>query len=159
MSLVKKSDNSGFSLLELLTVIILLGILGVVALGRFGQTDAFAARGFYYDTLAAVRFAQKLAVSSGCDVRVILTAGSYELRQSSSCTADDFVNPVQNPADRGRNYLNTDMPAGFSLSPGTITFNAEGFSENATADFTLSGGSLSYSFRVYQSTGLVEDRS
>ena len=156
MSLAKKSDNSGFSLVELLTVIILLGILGVVALGRFAQTDAFAARGFFDDTVAAVRFAQKLAVSSGCDVRVILTAGGYELRQSSGCTADDFTSPVSNPADRGRNYLNTDMPDGFSLTAGTITFDARGIREGASSDFSLSDGGTTYRFRVHASTGLVE---
>ncbi len=157
MSLVKKTDNSGFSLVELLTVIILLSILGVVALGRFGQTDAFEARGFFDDTVTAVRFAQKLAVSTGCDVRVILTAGGYELRQSSACTADDFVSPVANPADRGRNYQNSDMPAGFSLTAGTITFNARGVREGGGSPvFTFSDGSTSYSFQVYATTGLVE---
>lgn len=159
MSLVKKPDNSGFSLVELLTVIILLSILGVVVLGRLAQPDTFAARGFFDDTVAAVRFAQKLAVSSGCDVRVILSAGGYELRQSSGCTADDFVSPVQNPADRGRNYRNSDMPDGFSLTAGTITFDARGVREGGTSDFTLTDGSTSYSFRVHGSTGLVEDRS
>ncbi len=45
MSLVKKYHSAGFSLIELITVIILLGILGVVALGRFSGGDVFAARG------------------------------------------------------------------------------------------------------------------
>ena len=96
VSLVKSYRNSGFSLVELVTVILLLSILGVFALGRFGDQNIFAARGFFDDTVAAVRFAQKLAISSGCDVQVVTTASSYELRQSSSCTADDFVNLVPN---------------------------------------------------------------
>ena len=156
MSLVKKKHNSGFSLVELLTVIILLSIVAVVVLGRLAQSDGFAARGFFDDTVAAVRFAQKLAVSSGCDVRVILTAGGYELRQSSGCTADDFTSSVSNPADRGRNYLNTDIPAGFTLTAGTITFDARGRREGATSDFTLTDGTTTYRFRVHASTGLVE---
>jgi len=156
MSVVKNYHNSGFSLIELITVIILLGILGVVALGRFSGGDVFAARGFFDDTLTAVRFAQKLAISTGCDVRVITTAGSYQLRQSSTCTADDFVNTVANPANRGNDYQNTNIPSGYTLTAGIITFDARGQREGATSDFSLSDGTTTYSFRVHASTGLVE---
>lgn len=157
MILVKKSQNSGFSLIELLTVVILLGILAVVALGRLGNPDALVARGFFDDTVAAVRFAQKLAVSSGCDVRVVTTASGYALRQSSTCTADDFTSPVANPADRGSNYANNSIPAGFGLTAGTITFNSRGEREaGGPPVFVLTDGGTSYSFRVHAVTGLVE---
>jgi MSHA pilin protein MshC len=156
MSVVKKYHSSGFSLIEVLTVMLLLGILGIVALGRFGDQDLIAARGFFDDTVSAVRFAQKLAISSGCDVRVITTASSYQLRQSSTCIADDFTNPVVNPANRSNNYQNVDIPAGFSLTAGSITFDARGQREGATSNFNISDGSTTYSFRVHASTGLVE---
>jgi MSHA pilin protein MshC len=156
MSVVKNYHNSGFSLIELITVIILLGILGVVALGRFSGGDAFAARGFFDDTLNAVRFAQKLAISSGCDVRVTTTASSYQFRQSSTCTANDFSDPVANPANRGNNYQNANIPSGYTLTAGNITFDARGEREGATSDFSLSDGTTTYSFRVHASTGLVE---
>ena len=156
MSLVKNYHNAGFSLIELLTVVLLLGILGIVALGRLTDQNQVAARGFFDDTVNAVRFAQKLALSTGCDVRVITTASSYQLRQSSTCTADDFSNPVTNPANRGNNYQNVDIPAGFSLTAGNITFDARGRREGATSDFNLSDGSTTYTFRVHASTGLVE---
>lgn len=149
--------NSGFSLIELLAVVILLGIIGVVALGRFGDDDAFAARGFFDDTVVAVRFAQKLAVSTGCDVRVVTTVAGYTLRQSTTCTADDFANPVANPANRANNYANNSMPSGFSLTAGTITFNSRGERETGgPAVFVLSDGSTTYSFRVHAGSGLVE---
>ncbi len=156
MIVVKNHHNSGFSLIEVVTVLILLGILGVVALGRFTGTDTFAARGFFDDTVGAVQFAQKLAISSGCDVRVITTATSYQLRQSSSCDADNFSASVDNPVNRGTPYQNVNAPSGFTLTTGSITFNARGEREGATSDFTFSGSTLSYSFRVHSSTGLVE---
>jgi len=156
MSVVKNYHNSGFSLIELITVVILLGILGVVALGRFSGGDAFAARGFFDDTRNAVRFAQKFAISSGCDVRVITTASSYQLRQSSTCIADDFTDPVANPANRGKNYQNANIPTGYTLTAGNITFDARGEREEGTSNFSLSDGATTYTFRVHASTGLVE---
>lgn len=156
MIVVKNARNSGFSLVELITVIVLMGILGIFALGRLGNQEGFAVRGFFDDTVTAVRFAQKLAISSGCDVRVITTANSYQLRQSTTCTADDFSNPVASPVNRSNIYQNVNIPPGFTLTAGSITFDARGQREGATSDFSLSDGSTTYSFRVYASTGLVE---
>jgi MSHA pilin protein MshC len=156
MIVVKNDNNAGFSLVELISVIVLLGVLGVVAFGRFTEQNLFVARGFFDDTVTAVRFAQKFAISSGCDVRVITTANSYQLRQSTTCTADNFSNPVANPANRSNNYQNLDIPAGFALTAGNITFDARGRREGATSDFSLSDGSTTYSFRVHAGTGLVE---
>ena len=56
MSLVKFSRTAGFSLIEMITVIVLLSIIGIVALGRIGDQDVFVARGFFDDTVTAVRF-------------------------------------------------------------------------------------------------------
>ena len=157
MIVVNKSHNSGFSLIELLAVLILLGILGVVALGRFAEDDVFAARGFFDDTVTAVRFAHKLAVSSGCDARVVTTATGYQVLQSSTCTAGDFVNPVANPANRSNAYQNNSIPDGYSLTAGTITFNARGERVGGgPAIFVVDNGTTSFSFRVYAGTGLVE---
>jgi MSHA pilin protein MshC len=156
MIVVKNYNNAGFSLVELISVIVLLGVLGIVAFGRFTGQNLFVARGFFDDTVTAVRFAQKFAISSGCDVRVITTANSYQLRQSTTCTADNFSNPVANPANRSNNYQNLDIPAGFALTAGNITFDARGRREGVTSDFSLSDGSTSYSFRVHAGTGLVE---
>ena len=156
MSVVNNRQKSGFSLVELLAVLVLLSILGVVAIGRIGDQSQAVARGFYDDTVAAVGFAQKFAVSSGCDVRVVTSVNSYALRQSSACTNNDFANPVPNPANRGTSYQSAGIPNGFTLTAGNITFNARGLREEATSDFVLSDGVTSYSFRVHGGSGLVE---
>ena len=139
--------------MELVIVILLLGILSVFALGKIFDQDQFAVKGFFDDTVNAVRFAQKLAISTGCDVRVLTTASSYALHQRSPCTAGGFTIPVKNPANRSNDYANSSLPAGFTLTAGTIVFKAWGVVESGT-NSTFSVGP--YSFIVYGQTGLVD---
>ncbi len=157
MTIVNKNQTSGFSIFELVIVIVLLSILSVYALSSFFDQDEIAARGFFDDTVNAVRFAQKLAISTGCDVRVSTVAAGYSLLQSSSCTANDFPNPVVNPANRGNNYQNLNVPSGFSLAPTTaITFNARGIPDSGSdVAFTITDGVTTYNFNVDGQTGLL----
>ncbi len=155
MSIDQNRVFAGFTLVELLTVIVLLGIMSVYALGRFTGPDQFAARGFFNDTVIAVQFAQKLAISTGCDVRVTTMATGYQLRQSSTCSANDFTLPVQNPANRGNDYENFNIPSGFTLSVKTIIFNARGTLDTGDDIITLTDGTTNLIFNVYAQTGLV----
>jgi len=138
----------------LIIVIVLLSILSVFALGGLFDQDEFAARGFFDDTVNAVRFAQKLAISTGCEVQVGISAAGYQLLQKGppDCATGAFI-AVKNPANRGNNYLN--LSSGFSLSPATtITFNALGI-PGSNSTITVSGAATSYSFTVNGQTGLV----
>jgi MSHA pilin protein MshC len=65
MTINQYKKSAGFSLIELITVIVLLGILSVFAVGRLMSPDQFEVKVFFNDTVNAVRFAQKLAVSTG----------------------------------------------------------------------------------------------
>ena len=140
--------------MELIIVILLLGILSVFALGRLFDQDQFAAKGFFDDTVNAVRFAQKLAISTGCDVRVLTTASSFALHQRPGCTGAGFTIPVRNPGNRNNNYQNLSLPSGFTLTAGTIIFNARGTVTSVPTFITFSVGG--FSFRVYGQTGLVD---
>ena len=157
MTIVNNYRSAGFSLFELIIVVVLLSILSVFSLSRLFDQEDFAARGFFDDTVNAVRFAQKLAISTGCDVRVSTVAAGYSLLQSSTCTANDFPNPVVNPANRGNNYQNLNLPSGFSFAPATsITFNARGIPDSGSdVAFTITDGVTIYSFNVDGQTGLV----
>jgi MSHA pilin protein MshC len=155
MTIVNKKCCAGFTLFELLIVIVLLSILSVFALSSLFDQDEFAARGFFDDTVNSVRFAQKLAISTGCEVRVATSVSGYQLLQSSTCTASDFANSVVNPANRGNNYQNLNIPNGFNLSPTTtVTFDALGI-PGSDETFTLTDGATSYSFNLSGQTGLV----
>lgn len=109
--------------MELITVMVLMSILGVAAFGRLGSVSSFDSRAYYNDVIGALQYAQKLAVSTGCQVQVTLDSVNdrYELHQrQSGCTSGAFTRPVMDPAARGNPYQ-ADAPDGVSISP-SLTF-------------------------------------
>lgn len=75
---------NGFTLVELIVVMVVVGILAVTVMPRFADQGGFAARGFYDGTLSILRYAQKSAVAQrrtvcvafGADSSVTLTIAS-----------------------------------------------------------------------------------
>lgn len=121
------SHSRGFTLIELVTVILVLGILSVVALPRFFDATTFTSRGFYDEMTSAVRYAQKLAVASGCDVRLNIAGGNYALHQRQLCDhASGFNRAVSQPAGSGS--FAGSSPSGVPLSStySNIIFDAQG---------------------------------
>ena len=68
------SGQGGFTLPELVIVIVLIGILAFVAGPRVVGGQAAATQGFYNELQSAVRYAQKLAVATQCEVQVNIDA-------------------------------------------------------------------------------------
>ena len=121
------SHSRGFTLVELVTVILALGILSVVALPRFFDATTFTSRGFYDEMTGAARYAQKLAVASGCDVRLNIAGGGYALNQRQFCDhASAFNRAVSQPAGSG-DFANS-VPSGTTLSSSSpnVIFDALG---------------------------------
>lgn len=122
------SHKRGFTLVELVVTLVLLGILSVVALPRFFDSTAFKSRGFYDEVAAAARYGQKLAVASGCDVQFTVAGGSYALSQRQDC--DDhgsaFNRDVLRPAGGGS--FAGSAPSGVVLAASTssVIFDALG---------------------------------
>lgn len=145
----------GFTLIELIIVIVITGILASVAAPRFFERTAFDERGYYEDTLAALRYAQKLAVATGCEVQVTISPNNYTLNQhATNCTTGAFTRDVFNPGNPGAPYSKT-APASLGMAPAqTFVFNGLGES-NAPATVTLSGSADTRTINVVAETGFV----
>lgn len=115
----------GFTLVELIVVIVLLGTLSVLVLPRFLDMKLFKQRGFYDQTVSALRYAQKLAVASGCDVQVTLGPAGYALSQRAVCdTSSAFTLPVPHPDGAGS--FTATPPSGVSVAAASIIFTPLG---------------------------------
>ena len=115
MNRTPRSQCAGFTLLELLTIIVIVGILALVAVPRFGTSGSFDSRGFYDRATAVVRTAQKTAVAWRGNVFVCVTGTQVTAGTTSTC-ATPLVGPSGN--------LTFPAPSGVTLN--TVTFGFDG---------------------------------
>ena len=66
--------QQGFTIVELITIIIILGILAAIAAPRFFDRNVFASRGFHDQVIATLRHAQKTAIAQRSFVCVAFSA-------------------------------------------------------------------------------------
>ena len=144
-------EEAGFTLIELVVVLVILGVLAAVAAPRFFDSRTFLQRGYYEELASALKYSQKLAVASGCPVRVTVAAGSYQARQQAAaggtCDLNDTTWPTAVQLADGQTLAGT-SPGGVTTSPAvTLTFDALGRTDLAS-DQTISVGSLALTVRA-----------
>jgi MSHA pilin protein MshC len=143
-----KPHKRGFSLVELIVTMVLIGILAAVAIPRMFDATAFRSRGFYDEVINAARYGQKLAVASGCVVKLSITSGTgtdggYALYQrADSCTTGDFKQTVPKPAGSGSFAANAPSGVFLSATTSSIIFDSQGRAKPGGVKITVDGRSF-----------------
>jgi MSHA pilin protein MshC len=120
--------SRGFTLIELIIVIVLLGILAIYAAPRIFNMDDFNARGFHDQTLALLHTAQKSAIAQRRTVCVAFTTTTATLTMASTpattncATAVTMSGTTQITAKSNVNYGTSAAPA----APTDFNFNGLG---------------------------------
>lgn len=135
----------GFTLVELVTTLILIGVLTAIAAPRFFDSpDSFSERGYTDEVASALRYAQRIAIASRCPVRVTINAANYSAMQQAACNPAGAWNAAVRRPD-GRT-LSGIPPQAVVLAPATtvVTFDASG---NVSADAAMTVG-MAFSINV-----------
>ena len=129
----------GFTLIELVVVILLMAILMATAAPRFFARNDFEGPAYAQELASAARYGQKLAIANGCTVRLVVTVSSYVLQQAANpdCTGG-FTRVVVHPATGGD--FSAAAPTGITIAgaPATLDFNSRGVPD-IPGSFTVSG--------------------
>lgn len=134
--------SSGFTLVELIVVIVLLGIVASIAGPRFANKAIFDERGFADEVRAAIRYAQKVAVAQRRLVCLDFSATQLAVVYVAAAACNGAA-PVADPGS-GAPYVVT--------APNNVTVTATDFAFNGLGQpVTLAGVPLAAQ-RVIQTT-------
>lgn len=145
--------HAGFTLVELIIVLILIGVTAAVAVPRFLDQQTFGRRGFHDETFALLRYAQKTAIAQRRTVCInfgsdrvtlfIASAPGGGVTCSIGLAGPNGVTPYAAIAGAG---------ISFSPAPTNFSFNALG---QASVGQTLQVNGIAQTITVDRETGYV----
>jgi MSHA pilin protein MshC len=156
----RRRGQLGFTLVELVMVIVLLGILAVYAVPRILNSGDFYARGFHDQSMAYLRYAQKTAIAQRRTVCVALSSNAISLRIAGTAGSNTCSAALAGPA--GEAGLSARSGVAFSGTPTSFNFDALGQPVNsstgaAAASQTLQVANVTKSITIEATTGYVHE--
>lgn len=125
----------GFTLVELIMVIVIMGVLAVYAMPRMFNSQDFYAKGFHDETMAYLRYAQKTAIAQRRTVCVTFGTNSLTLAVATAeATADctSAATPFAGPKGESPPTLTAKTPVTYSASP-PVALNFNGLGQPTTS--------------------------
>ena len=108
-------SQRGFTIIELVIVMVVIGILAVFATSKFADRADYQARGFQDETRTLLRYAQKSAVAQRRTVCVALNATGAALRIDTTTPGDGTCDAALT--------LSSPAQGGTGLAPSVVNFN------------------------------------
>ena len=153
-----RAADRGFSIVELVATLTVIGILAVFAVPRMIDRAAFESRGFYDQAQALVRYAQKIAIAQRQSppkppIFVVISTDQIRLCYDAPC-----VTPVADP-ESGAPFM-LPAPTGVTLDPPT-TFSYSGSGAPSSGGvitinvYSAGTGDVNRAFSIEPQTGYV----
>ncbi len=166
--------NKGFTLIEVVMVIVIVGILAALAVPRFDSFYAAKLAGAVRKTASDIRYVQQIAISRHTNTRIVFnTASDTYSAQEESSPGSGTWNNMTDPFTRGALQTNFATDAQYKdidiasvnfggAGQGTLRFSLEGVPQNSSGTDLASDGSVAFTYRgntntitVTANTGLV----
>jgi len=131
------ATQRGFTLIELISVMVIVGILAVFAAPRMFNANAFQSRGFSDQVQATLRYAQKIAIAQRRNVCVAMTTTSVSLTIATVAgAASACVNPL--PLPQGGNSITTPVST-ITLTSSSANFIFNGLGSTTAQTISVLG--------------------
>lgn len=155
----------GFTLIELIMVIVMLGVLSVFVAPRMFDSQDFYARGFHDETMAYLRYAQKTAIAQRRTVCVTFGANSLTLTAAAAAgTADCSAAATAFAGPKGESppSLTAKGTVTYTATPAALNFNGLGQPTTSAGVVLLAARTLQVngadkSITVEAATGYVHE--
>lgn len=141
----------GFTLIEMIVTLVLIGILAVAVAPRLFDRRDFDARAFVDQTASALRFAQKAAIAQRRTVCATFSANTLTLRIRSAAGSGACDTDLTSPTGTSPYTVTAAGAVTFTPTPAALSFDAEGRPSNG---LTLQIGA-DFAITVQAETGYV----
>lgn len=121
-----KKTHRGFTLIELVTVMILVGVLSITLFTRMGPVNTAAVQSGRDDVIAALFFAQQQAMMRP-KITLVVDSNSISVNENGA------------PIKVSNDYYPLTMPKGVTLTATTLTLAYDKLGRTTATDITLTG--------------------